>query len=235
MSLIETIYRQAKLLDCFESIIVATTDQQEDDELEEICLSKEIQCFRGEEVNLAKRLVDAGQAFNGDYIARLNADSPILPLHCIQLAWNISQEESADVVSNTEIRTFPYGLTVQLIKVSHLKRKIRKDCSSDELEHVTPLLKKIECTDRILSLEMRPKIKWAGKLAIDTQADWAQISKLNALTSCLKKGYRWEDDKELMDLLLGSEVNRYNGLTLLTSKSLGSRNAKDFKYSTQRL
>lgn len=235
LSIIETIYQQAKLLDCLDSIVVATTEQKEDDELEKLCESKGIQYFRGEELNIAKRLVGAAEAFNCEYIARLNADSPILPLDCINLAWKVSQSESADVVSNTEIRTFPYGITVQLIKVKYLAKSIQGDCRREDLEHVTPLLKKKTSTDRMYSLEMSPQIEWEGKLAIDTKEDWAKISRLNALTSCLKKGYRWEDDKELISFLVGSGVNSYTGLESLTSRGLESINAKDFKYSTKRL
>ena len=59
-------------------VIVATSNNREDDSIVKLLNKKKFKYFRGSEKNLIKRLIGAAEKFNADIVVRLTADNPLI-------------------------------------------------------------------------------------------------------------------------------------------------------------
>ena len=74
-----------------QQIIVATTNEPEDDEIEKHCAHKNILCYRGSTSDVLERFVETAHNFNATHIVRVTADDPFKTAEIIDLAFkNIS-------------------------------------------------------------------------------------------------------------------------------------------------
>ena len=69
-----------------DKIIVATSQNQQDDEIADYCNENSILCFRGDETNVLRRYYEAAKKFNAYTIVRLTADCPLIDFNIIDTA-----------------------------------------------------------------------------------------------------------------------------------------------------
>ena len=109
------------------SIVLATSDDQSDDPLATWAEEFGITCFRGSNENVAKRVSDCIAKFDIDYFARINGDSPLVNRPNLVRAFKIAEQGEYDLVTNLVPRSFPYGISIEVIK------------STTYIEHIVPL------------------------------------------------------------------------------------------------
>lgn len=130
--------RRAKLIN---ELVVATTDSQCDDVLNEWLLEKGINVFRGSEMDVLDRFYNCALLNSADIVVRLTADDPLKDPEIIDRAIGILINDiNLDYVSNTLSPTFPEGLDVEVFKVSALERAHREAVLLSDREHVTPYI-----------------------------------------------------------------------------------------------
>lgn len=82
--------RQAKRLD---EIIVATTRSASDDHVIEACRKLNLRSFRGSEMDVLGRFVEAAEYTNADWVFRINADNPFIdPTYLDRLVIEVEKE-----------------------------------------------------------------------------------------------------------------------------------------------
>ena len=126
--------QQCKNLD---RIIVATTDNKIDDEIEEWCDRNNIVCFRGDEEDVLKRYYDCATAFGIDLIVRITGDDPFKDYNLIDEAVECAVVNKLDFVCNNSPVTYPEGLDVEVITYNVLKQIHENANSPEHREHVT--------------------------------------------------------------------------------------------------
>ena len=131
--LVERIRRVSKI----EEIIVATTTNPLDDELEEFCNSRKITVFRGSEENVIDRVLSAAKKSSIDIIVEITGDCPIIDHSIIEQVLNTYLCNNANYVSNANVRGYPDGMDVQIFSTSILDKSSRKNLTRLEKEHVT--------------------------------------------------------------------------------------------------
>ena len=110
-------YLVARLIGIIESdICIATSGHSENDEIEDFCREIDIPCFRGSRDNIAKRMLDAAKHYNKDVFVQINVDSPLIDYKIIDQAIRIFQNGEYDLVTNTFLRSFPVGQSVEVIQ-----------------------------------------------------------------------------------------------------------------------
>ena len=157
------------------NIVVATSNNKSDDNLVNLLKKNNINYFRGELKNVAKRLLYAAEKYKKKYFIRINADSPLIDFKLIDLSIKIFLKKKYDLITNVFPRSFPQGQSVEIIKTSVLRKNIKK-MNKIELEHVTRFFYKKYNNFSIKNFSAKKKLA-KMKLSIDTKKDLYLILK----------------------------------------------------------
>ena len=158
-------------------IVIATSTNKSDDKLVSYLIKNRINFYRGSLTNVAKRLLNVATIYKTKYFVRISGDSPFIDYKLINRAIDIKKKLSNkfDLITNIFPRTFPSGMSVEIIKTSTLKKTINK-FSKFDLEHVTPYFYKNYSFFKIRNFKSQKKIKI--KYSIDKPIDLNRLSKL---------------------------------------------------------
>ena len=97
-------------------IIVATSDHISDDEIETYCNRSHLQCFRGSLDNVIDRFYQCAVTYCLDYAVRINGDNVFVDGISLLQMLSIARTGSYDLITNVPGRTFPYGMSIEVIK-----------------------------------------------------------------------------------------------------------------------
>jgi spore coat polysaccharide biosynthesis protein SpsF len=89
---------------------------------------------------VAQRFLNAAQKFGLDWAARVNADSPWVDPPLLEAAADQARGGRTDFVTNLVPRTFPYGVAVELVRVSAYARLLPTIQDDSDREHPTKML-----------------------------------------------------------------------------------------------
>lgn len=123
-----------------QGIWLATSTESSDDAVADYAARAGVPCHRGPLNDVARRLLDAGQAASADALIRISGDSPLMDPTVISLAARLFREGNADIVSNVRPRSFPKGQSVEIIATAALQRAVSAMETAYDREHVTPYL-----------------------------------------------------------------------------------------------
>ena len=122
-------------------IIVATTDNPEDDHLANCVIEWGYSVFRGSEKDVLERYYKASQKFNPKYIIRVTSDCPLIDPDLIDQVVDFFILSGNDYCSNTIIENYPDGQDIEIFKFSALEYSWLNAKKSSEREHVTPFIR----------------------------------------------------------------------------------------------
>lgn len=122
------------------SLIVATSTDKTDDKIETFCKNSFIPCFRGDLNNVSERFLNCAIKHNLDYAIRLNGDNLFLEPFLLNEMINKIYSGNFDFISNVPGRTYPYGLSFEILKIEFYKEIFGKIISQSDKEHVTSWL-----------------------------------------------------------------------------------------------
>ncbi len=176
-----------------DEVIVATSDQSQDDAIARHLAQKEISFFRGEESNVLKRFYDCAYKHKLDLIVRVTADCPFLDPDVIDRLIDLSVQSQADYTGTASqtIRTFPHGIDAEVIVFPALEEAFQNARSDFEKEHVCPYIHTTKSQDfKQVYLEAKKK-EYAPEIRItlDTQQDYDACK---ALVKVLPKAFNTE-------------------------------------------
>lgn len=121
------------------SWIVATSENSSDDPIEALCALHGWPCFRGPLNNVADRFLSAAKSLGLDYVTRINGDNILADTTTLKQMLDIAETGLYDFISNVPGRTFPYGMSVEILRVPFYEKLIAR-FTADEREHVTAFL-----------------------------------------------------------------------------------------------
>jgi spore coat polysaccharide biosynthesis protein SpsF len=183
-------------------VVLATSDRSVDDPLVEAASKLELKVFRGSADDVAGRFAAAARANGLDAAFRVNGDSPFLDDSLLREARRLYLTGDADLVTNLRPRTYPYGVSVELVRIAALEASL-EEADADDREHVTRTLYRLLPPDRIASIidgsqppdgprtQIRLTIDDAADLAAfrafvqSLRADWQNAGYREALASGL--------------------------------------------------
>jgi spore coat polysaccharide biosynthesis protein SpsF len=122
------------------SIVIATSEDQQDDIIETFCNEKNITCFRGSLNNLLDRHYQVGQLTNADIIIKIPSDCPLIDPRIVDkvLDFYFENKGNYDFISNLHPATYPDGNDVEIMTSEALSRAWHEANRPLELEHTTP-------------------------------------------------------------------------------------------------
>jgi len=132
--IIESLQHQKEIT----QIVLATSNDNSNDELSVIAKKTGIQYFEGSRENVLSRFYHVVEKFGGDYIIRVTGDNPFTSGSLAALAYNKAKKNNADLSS---ISGIPLGTAVEIIKADALSRCFHEAQTNYQKEHVTPYIK----------------------------------------------------------------------------------------------
>ena len=124
-------------------VAVATTTAESDDALAAFCVERQWSIFRGSEMDVLDRYVQAARAFAADAILRITSDCPVIDPEVLDdiISEFLRQQPQVDYLANIlPERTFPRGLDAELIRRDVLERCHAEAADSWSREHVTAFI-----------------------------------------------------------------------------------------------
>ena len=153
-------------------IVLATSDEESDEPIEAFANKVGIKCYRGSLNNVSERFYYAGVTLNTNYIARINGDNIFMDIPLLQHMLQTAKKGSFDFISNVKDRTFPKGMSIEIVRTKYYKTLLPLITSSDyHKEHVTSYL--YEHPEQTFCFIMNEELPEAAgiQMALDTKDD----------------------------------------------------------------
>ena len=134
--LILIIYKRVLKIFPKKKIVVATSNNKSDDKLVKFCKKNKINFFRGDLRNVHKRAVECCIKFKFSSFLRVCADRPYIHYKLAKKMKTEFNTGKFDIVTNTFPKTFPKGLTCEIIDLNAFSKINSKKFKDTDREHI---------------------------------------------------------------------------------------------------
>lgn len=188
--------RRVKLAD---GIVIATTVNETDLPIVQLCEKLNIAYFRGSEEDVLSRYYYAAVQYQADAVVRITSDCPIIDPRLVDevIALYRNNYPQFDYVSNVGKRTFPRGMDTEVFSFQALQEAHREATLPEDREHVTPFIRRN--TERHKAANLRyPEDQSAHRWTVDTPEDFALIEKIIVALADCRPEFTLEDCLRLL-------------------------------------
>lgn len=155
-----------------DDIVVATSVESSDDPIAAFCRRQSVACYRGDLHDVAGRFAGAARTAGFDFATRINGDNAFVDIPTLRQMIAIAKDDHLDFLSNVEGRTFPVGMSIEILRTAFYIRHLNHLTRPEHLEHVTLALYQRPHLGRRLYLYNTHHPEAAGlHLAIDELSD----------------------------------------------------------------
>jgi spore coat polysaccharide biosynthesis protein SpsF (cytidylyltransferase family) len=165
-----------------DKIIVATTINEEDDEIEKIGKKWGYEVYRGSENDVLDRFYQAVKNIKPNWVVRVTSDCPLIDPLLLDKVIEITKAENKDYGSNVIDETFPDGQDVEVFKFSALEKAWNEANKLSEREHVTPFIRNnsdLKSGNLFSSLSYKNNTDYSNiRMTVDEQKDFELINKI---------------------------------------------------------
>jgi len=177
VTVLQQVIRRIKQSKRIEAIVVATTEDKDDDAIVDIALREGVLFFRGSKKNVLERYYKAAQRFGLSTIVRITSDCPCIDAAVVDTTIDHYIGQSVDYCSVSSARAFPHGLDNEVFSFSILEKVYRNATEDYEREHVTPYIYRTKpeqfkiCFPDAPANLRRPDIR----VTLDTEEDYTLL------------------------------------------------------------
>ncbi|NIJ14598.1 spore coat polysaccharide biosynthesis protein SpsF [Saccharomonospora amisosensis] len=188
-SVLGWVVRAASAAEGVAAVVVATSQDQEDDAVADDARRHGAFVVRGPLDDVLARFLLACDRYPADAVVRLTADCPLLdPALLTQLVALWRSQPDLDYVSTTLVRTLPRGFDAELVRVPVLREQARQP-SGPHREHVTCGVYAEPERYACAGLVVAPSAEDL-RVTLDTEEDWALLEALVAELGGRPAGWR---------------------------------------------
>ena len=192
-------YKRLQEVKMADLICIATTTNESDNVIVDLCLDNNIPVFRGSENNVLKRYIDTANHFNADLIVRINSDCPLIDSFEVDaVIKKMIDRPNVDYVSNILEESFPVGMHIEVFSKNALEKAFLEAKEPDEKEHVTPYIYRNSHKFNILSVVNTIDLSH-HRWTVDYQEDLVFIQKVVSLLSHTMNRFKMMDVVELVE------------------------------------
>lgn len=176
---LELLIERLKKVKRLDEIVVATTINDTDQPINDLCDRLNVKYFRGSEEDVLKRVLDAAKSVSADLIVEITGDCPFVDPDIVNHCLDVFNEGEYDFVSNTISRTFPVGLDVRIFPVRVLEEVNSLTDNPIDHEHVSIYIYEHPERYRIRNIEAKGELFWPELgITLDTMEDYELITKI---------------------------------------------------------
>jgi spore coat polysaccharide biosynthesis protein SpsF len=194
--------KRVKLAD---GIVIATTINETDMPIVNLCERLSIPYYRGSEDDVLARYWGAAKEYKADLIVRVTSDCPVIDPGVIDsvIQFYLDNSDKYDYVSNVLVRSYPRGMDTEVFSFSALDETFREATEQPDREHVTPFIHRQPQRYRLANafyIEDQSQHRWT----VDTLEDFELIKRtiealypanpefnMEDVLSLLKKNPEW--------------------------------------------
>jgi glutamate-1-semialdehyde 2,1-aminomutase len=96
-------------------VVVVTSKERQDDQLQLIVESLNYKCVRGSEKDVLNRFYEAAKYLKADVIVRITGDCPLVDPTLVDQCIQEYKKTKVDYFSNVDPATYPDGLDVEVM------------------------------------------------------------------------------------------------------------------------
>jgi spore coat polysaccharide biosynthesis protein SpsF len=137
MTMLERLLRRLQSVPNIDEIVVATTDNQDDDVLVDLMSVLGVKHYRGSDTDVFGRVIGAATSVNAGVIVEITGDCPLIDPILVEQMIEIYLINSCDYLSNCETPSYPTGMEIQVISLCALKKSYVMTENVLDREHVT--------------------------------------------------------------------------------------------------
>ncbi len=162
---------RAELVD---QLVVATTNDSEDEPIAELCHERGYACYRGSSLDVLDRVYEAAKLHQAEIAVRLTGDCPLIDPSLIDqtIAALMAADPPVDFAANRlpDDKSFPVGTDTEVCTFAALERAWIEATQPHEREHVMPYL--YEDSARFRTLLVRSDEDYSHyRWTVDTEQD----------------------------------------------------------------
>lgn len=167
--------KKVKLLD---EVVVAITDNQTDDVLENYLNSIKVNTFRGSEENVMHRVIAAADYYSADIICEVTGDCPLVDPNLVANLLENFLSNSPDYACNGTTG-LPDGMGAQVFTINSIKKSYGLTSSNLDREHVTLHIRNNPMIFKHLVLGTPKSLFWPDLgLTLDEYDDYKLINQI---------------------------------------------------------
>ena len=160
-------------------LVVATSDQGEDDPIEESCKTWRVPCFRGPLDDVLLRFILCARAYKFTHIIRVGGDDPLVDPNCCLSLVREHQEQAVDFLYASHRHGWPYGCAAELLSLKALEKARDTTQDKNHLEHTIPFFFEYPEEFSIKAIKAPAEILWPElALTVDFPEDLELIRKI---------------------------------------------------------
>ena len=176
MPLLYHVINQLRHCSKVKNLVIATTTNQEDDEIEKFADNNSVNVFRGSEKDVLDRYFQCAKKYSFSTIVRITSDCPLIDPQIVDKVIERFFSGNYDYATNTLIRTFPIGTDAEVFSFSALETAWKNAQLPSEREHVTPHLRN-KCNFKTINVENDTNISNL-RLTVDRIEDFELINEI---------------------------------------------------------
>lgn len=162
-------------------LVIATSDQVQDDAIARSCEQMDVLCFRGSEQDVLDRYYQCAAAYGFAHVIRLTGDNPCPDTEALRQLVEMHLASAADY--SHSIGELPIGVGAEIFKFGALQESWREGRAEHHREHVNEFIIEHPSRFRTVKLDVAPAKHAPNlRLTIDTQEDYRRIA------ACLSDG-----------------------------------------------
>ena len=177
ITLIDFVFQTLEKTDAISDVLLATSTDDSDTPLVEHAVARGLSVFRGSLKNPSNRLCEAMKKLSTEAVFRVNGDSPFINKSLFSQAADVFARSEFDLVTNVFPRTYPPGISVELIRTATYLDIEPKLISDHYREHITTYFYENPNAFKILNLTSSNDLS-ACSLAVDTPEDFERFAKI---------------------------------------------------------
>jgi len=159
------------------NLIIATSTETSDDPIQSYCEENKYDFFRGDLNNVASRFSACINKKKLDFFVRICADSPLIDHRVVDEAVDEYQSQKYDLVTNVYPRSFPKGISCEVLNASVFTNTFLNISDPDDLEHVTKYFYNHKQLFKIKNISAREDYSNIN-FSCDTIDDYLRIEKI---------------------------------------------------------
>lgn len=196
---LQHIIERLKRSNYVDEVIVATTVNEQDNPIVELCEKIGCKYYRGSEDDVLLRVLESAKSVNSDIIVEITGDCPVIDWRHVDKLIEMFFLGEYDYAANIIKRTFPRGFDTQVFPVKVLEEVNQLTKNPVDHEHVSLYIYTHSEKYRLLNWEAEEKMNHPEfEITLDTKEDYEFIKEIYEMLYPKDLDFSAEDVVELL-------------------------------------